>query len=330
MTTFDSTTVYDCAHAPQPLGELLAQGGEGAVYPLQKLTDVLLKRYHPQVLAQRGPALRAKVEAMRGLQALRADKRQSWPLLHAFDDRRNWIGYCMYRAQGVPMFRLAHAMLYQRDFPRLDRPQLARYLIALVGQVQVLHAQGVMVGDYNLNNILCDPASNAITLIDCDSYQLHIAGRHYPCPVGSPDMTPPEQHGQRFEALVRTPHSEAFSLAIVLFKALMLGRHPYDIVGGADPVENLRQGTFAYGIGNSGIPRGAWYNIWSHMPHRLKSLFIQTFTVGAGEPQRRAAPDEWLEALRLYEREMHKGWHATEIKPAQPKAQTYRGSRSQP
>lgn len=325
----DSSTVYDTNRQPQELGALLAQGGEGAIHPLRQRPDILVKRYHPQVLAKRGPALRAKVEAMRTVAALRADKRLSWPLISVFDAQHDWVGYGMYRAQGVPMFHLAHAKLYQNNFPNLDRPRLVRYLIALVEQVQALHAQGVMVGDYNLHNILCDPASDAVTLIDCDSYQLQLNGQHYPCPVGSPDMTPREQHGQSFERLIRTPHSEAFSLAIVLFKGLMLGRHPYDIVDGADPVENLRRGTFAYGIGNRGIPKGAWYNIWSHMPHRLKTLFIQTFTEGAGEPQRRATLDEWLDVLRLYEREMHKGWHATEVKPPQPKAQTYRGSQSQ-
>lgn len=327
--TFADTIVYDAQHVPQALGPLLAQGGEGAVYPLLQRPDVLLKRYHPQHLAKRGAALRAKVEAMRSLQSLRADRRLSWPLIHAFDAQRNWVGYCMYRAQGVPMFRLAHAVLYQRDFPQLDRPHLVAYLINLVQQVKALHSQGVMVGDYNLNNILCDPASEQITLIDCDSYQLQIHGQHYPCPVGSPDMTPREQHGKNFDSLVRTPQSEAFSLAIILFKALMLGRHPYDIVGGNDPVENLRQGDFPYGLGNKGIPKGAWYNIWSHMPHRLKALFIQTFTEGAGDPQRRATPDEWLDVLRLYQREMAKGWHTSDIKPATPKAATYRGSQSQ-
>lgn len=322
------TTVYDLHQQPQHLSEKLAEGGEGEIYPLRDRPQVLLKRYHPSLLARRGAALQAKIEAMRGVEALRQDKRLTWPLIHAYDAQGNWVGYCMYRAEGVPMFKLAHARLYQKHFPGLDRRRLVDYLINLVQQVQALHRQQVMVGDYNLQNILCDPASDAVTFIDCDSYQLCIGGKHYPCPVGSPDMTAKEQQNQPFEKLVRTPQSEAFSLAIILFKALMLGRHPYDIVGGDDPVQNLCRGEFAYGIGNRGIPKGPWYNIWSHMPHRLKSLFIQTFQEGADDPARRASLEEWHEALTLYRREMDKGWHATDIQPAQPKAREYRGSLS--
>lgn len=322
------STVYDLNHQPQALDEKLAQGGEGEIYPLRDRPQVLLKRYHPALLVKRGGALRAKVEAMRSISALRQDQRLAWPLIHAFDAQRNWVGYCMYRATGVPMFKLAHAKLYQQYFPGLDRRGLVGYLIDLVQQVQSLHAQQVMVGDYNLNNILCDPASAAVTLIDCDSYQIRIGGQHYPCPVGSADMTAKEQQNQQFDALERTPQSEAFSLAIILFKALMLGRHPYDIVGGDDPVQNLCRGEFAYGIGNHGVPKGPWYNIWSHMPHRLKTLFIQTFQEGADQPMRRASLAQWHEALTLYRREMDKGWHVTDIQPAQPKAREYRGSRS--
>lgn len=320
--------IYDLHQQPQHLGEKLAQGGEGEIYPLRERPHVLLKRYHPALLAKRGAALKAKIEAMRSVCALRQDQRLAWPLIHAFDEQGSWVGYCMYRGEGVPMFKLAHAKLYQKYFPGLDRRGLVSYLINLVEQVQALHRQQVMIGDYNLNNILCDPATASVTLIDCDSYQLRIGNQLYPCPVGSADMTAREQQNQPFEQLLRTPQSEVFSLAIILFKALMLGRHPYDIVGGDDPVQNLCRGEFAYGLGNRGIPKGPWYNIWSHMPHRLKTLFIQTFQDGANQPLQRASLEQWHEALVLYRREMDKGWHLTDIQPAQPKARDYRGSRS--
>lgn len=320
--------VFDIQQQAQPLDDKLADGGEGTVYPLRNRPNVLFKRYHPHHLAKRGHSLHDKIEAMRRLPALRTDKQLSWPLIHAYDVQGNWIGYCMYRAHGVPMFRLAHPVLCQRSFPGLDRPRLVAYLLRLTRQVDVLHAQGAMVGDYNLNNILCDPDSDRVTLIDCDSYQLHIQGQHYPCPVGSPDMTPLEHHNRSFETLVRTRHSEAFSVAIILFKVLMLGRHPYDIVGGSDPVQNLCSGHFPYGLGGGGIPKGPWYNVWSHMPYQLKAMFIQTFTEGATQPEARPTPRQWHEVLRLYQREMAKGWHATDIRPARPKSNAYLGSQN--
>jgi Uncharacterized protein with protein kinase and helix-hairpin-helix DNA-binding domains len=321
--------VYDYQGKPQQLDKPFGEGGEAVVYPLAQRDDVLVKLYHPAELAKRGAALQQKVEAMRKVPALANQKGVSWPLISVFDNRKRWIGYAMYKGQGVPMFKLAHAVLYTRHFPNLDRERLTGYLISLVQQLKQLQHNGVMVGDYNLNNIICDPSSDRLTLIDCDSYQVRVNGQHFACPVGTPDMTPKEQHGSAFTELVRTKESEAFSLAIILFKCLMLGRHPYDIVGGDDPVANLKSGHFAYGIGNRGIPKGPWYNIWSHMPHRLKSHFITTFTEGADDPFKRTSLDEWLESLQLYRKEINKGWHEAAIRPDKPKTNVYRGNNSQ-
>jgi DNA-binding helix-hairpin-helix protein with protein kinase domain len=114
-----------------------------------------------------------------------------------------------------------------------------------------------------------------------------------------------------------------------MFMALMLGRHPYDIVVGSERAENLRRGDFPYGKGNTGIPRGRWYNIWSHMPHRIKALFIRTFMQGAGDPSQRATLDEWLEAFDIYRKEITKGWHEVTMDPKEPKKSNYRGSNAE-
>ncbi len=323
-----NATIFDPKGACRTLGPELASGGEGQVFPLQQDPEILVKCYHPEVLAKRGAELRRKTEAMLTLKDQFRSHPVSWPLLSVLDEQRRWIGYAMRRAQGVPMFRLAHAMTYAKSFPALDRIQVVAYLRSLLAALDGLHRHGVRAGDYNPNNILCQPGSDAVSLIDCDSYQVAVGGQLFRCPVGSPDMTPKEQHGRAFSEILRTEESERFSVAIVLFKCLMLGRHPYDIVGGDDPVNNLKAGRFAYGRGNTGVPKGPWFNIWSHMPHRLKEMFIHTFTDGAMQPEVRPTLAEWNLALKLYQAEMAKGWHETAIKPAQPKSREYRGSRS--
>lgn len=319
------TTVFDRDGHRQALAPLLAQGGEGAVYPLLGRADVVVKCYHPEVLRKRGKALEAKVAAMVDMKE-RFRGRLCWPSLRVFDGQGQWVGYAMRRAQGAPMFKLAHTLLYEKHFPGLNRLQLVDYLISFLDKVNALHAQGVRVGDFNLQNVLCHPGSTGVDLIDCDSFQVETGGRLFHCPVGSPDMTAPEQQNKAFEKLERTLESEYFSVAIVLFKCLMLGRHPYDMVGGEDPVSNIRNGHFPYGEGSHGIPKGPWYNIWSHMPFRVKSLFIQAFTEGARDPNRRPDLAQWRDVLRLYRSDMNKGWHELSMKPAKPKAKTYKGS----
>ncbi len=321
------TTIFDPQGVARTLGPELAKGGEGRVFPLQQYPDILVKCYHPEVLSKRGQELQRKTEAMLVLKERFRSHPVSWPLVNVFDDQRRWVGYAMRRAKGVPMFRLAHAMAYAKSFPGLNRIEVVAYLRSLLSALKGLHHQHVHVGDYNLNNILCQPGSDKISLIDCDSYQIEVGGRLFSCPVGSPDMTAKEQHGRAFSDVVRTEESERFSVAIVLFKCLMLGRHPYDIVGGDDPVNNLMAGRFAYGRGNTGVPKGPWFNIWSHMPHRLKEMFIHTFTDGADQPSTRPTLVEWDKALELYQLEMAKGWHEPAIKPTKPKSSEYRGSR---
>ncbi|GAB1423602.1 hypothetical protein MASR2M16_08360 [Thauera terpenica] len=308
-----------------------AQGGEAAVHAVPSFPSVVVKLYHPQVLQKRSDALRAKIEAMSSdprLASLKQHPGLAWPRFSVFDARSQWRGYAMRRAAGVRMNVLAHAMAYREQFPNLDRPAVVAFLLSLLGTLKELHTAGVMVGDYNLANFLCDPDSAAVTLIDCDSWQVNAAGETFRCPVAAPDMLAPELQGKELGRISRTLESEHFSLAILIFKALMLGRHPYDVVGGAGPVENIRKGYFPYGQGGGGIPKGPWFNIWSHLPFKLKEQFIGTFKEGAPDPSARTSIAEWIDVLNLYQRELGKGWHDTQIKPATPKTKEYRGTQT--
>ncbi len=328
MQSSSYSNVLDRNGAVKQLGAELARGGEGTIYPLTDRADILVKCYHDDILHKNRKTLRDKLQAMVEVHQRFGNPNLSWPLLSVFNAQGEWIGYAMRRVSGVKMHCLAHAILYKKHFPSLTRVALVQILLNLVTQVEQLHQQGVMIGDYNLNNFMCDPQTLQVGLIDCDSYQVQLAGVRYPCPVGSPDLTPKEHHGMNYADVVRNPQSEVFSLAIILFKCLMLGRHPYDVVGGEDPVSNLKAGNFPYGKGNSGIPKGDWYNIWSHMPYRLKSLFVSTFVEGATDPQQRPSLADWKQALQLYQTELNKGWHETAMRPAQPKSSERRSNGS--
>jgi len=309
----------------------LAQGGEAAVYTVSRYPNVVVKLYHPRVLQSRANNLRAKIEAMSSDPVLARFKQHpglAWPRFSVFDENGQWRGYAMRKASGVRMSVLAHAMAYRQHFPNLDRPTLVGYLLNLLSTIQKLHEAEVMVGDYNPANFLCDPHSTSVALIDCDSWQVTANGKTFYCPVAAPDMLAPELLGKELDKMPRSQSSEHFSLAILLFKALILGRHPYDACGGESPVDNIKKGYFPYGIGGGGIPKGPWFNIWSHLPYRLKEQFVRTFKDGASNPSNRTTVAEWINLLTIYQREMAKGWHSTEIKPATPKPRDYKGSQS--
>ncbi len=237
------TEVFDPQGNKVMLGEKMASGGEGAVYPISGRNSTLVKIYHTDILKKRGLDLNRKIEVMVDMKDKFKGK-LCWPSVRAFNAQNQWVGYAMRRAEGVTMFKMAHPMIYKNHFLNLDRVQVVNYLINFLDKVAMLHSNDVMMGDYNLNNILCNPHSDQVDLIDCDSYQIHVGGQLFRNPVGSPDLTAPEQQGKDFGKIDRTVESELFSVAIILFKCLMLGRHPYDAVGGDDPIQNIKKRAF--------------------------------------------------------------------------------------
>jgi DNA-binding helix-hairpin-helix protein with protein kinase domain len=320
--------VFDPLGQPKNLGNLIAKpGGEGSVYILKDKPGILVKVYHPEKLKINRELYQSKIEAMIGLKDTFANVDVCWPLLSVYDNSKLWIGYAMKQGIGIPMRYLAHGVAYRKHFPNLNRVVLCQFLLSFIKNIEILHSKNIYIGDYNLLNFLCEQGKNKVTMIDCDSYQISISGRNFPCPVGSSDLTPIEHHNKDFRKIIRTEQSENFSLAIIIFECLMLGRHPYDIVGGDDPVTNLRNSNFPYGKGRSGIPVGPWYNIWSHMPYRIKNLFIQTFTEGVFSPDKRPSVKNWYDEISIYLQEMNKDWHNKDISPQQPKSKDYKGNR---
>ena len=324
--------VFDRAGKSQLIGDEIARGGEGVVHALVGKPSVVVKLYHPELLARRGEQLRDKVDAMVGLRHSFDASALAWPALSVHDERGAWIGYAMRHAAGVSLAKLAHPMLCRKHAPDLDRNDVVRLLVAVVRTLGRLHGAGVYLGDINLNNFLYDHVNGKVTLIDCDSYQVCVDGRLFPCVVGAPDMIPPEHHGLTLAEVRRTAESDQFSLAILIFRCLMLGRHPYDFVGGGTVVENLRRGHFPYGTGgaapgrNGSIPAGPWYLIWSHLSFEIKSLLIRTLLNGASDPAARARPSEWLIAFEKYAQGLAKGYHDGALRPAKQKSAERRGA----
>lgn len=321
------TNVYDVNGVVKKLEPRLAKGGEGEIFPLAERQTVLVKRYFDSQLTKEKAYLEEKVETMRLLRNEVAGLNISWPAICVFNEHKQWIGYAMPKVEGHTMRTLAHAMLYKKHAPNLNRRDIATMMLSWLNTIKKLHAMNVMIGDYNLSNFMWDPKTLNVGFIDCDSYQIKHRGKTYRCLVGSPDLTAPEQHGRSFKQIERTLESEYFSIAIILFMCFMLGRHPYDIVGGEDPVKNLQHGNFAYGKGKNGkqtIPKGDWYKIWSHMSYSMKSLFVQTFTDGVYEPGQRATIDQWINVLQQYRKEIDKGYHSLEMRPAEVKSPTHK------
>jgi DNA-binding helix-hairpin-helix protein with protein kinase domain len=165
-----------------------------------------------------------------------------------------------------------------------------------------------VIGDINHSGILI--SENALaTLIDCDSFQVQVAGKTFLCKVGVPDFTPPELQGKRFDQILRTTNHDAFGLAVVLFNLLFMGRHPFAgrFLGRGDmPLETaIAQYQFAYSARKNetrtepppSVP------LLADIPQELAAAFEISFgQLGVSSGRPRAA--EWAGILKRAEGEV--------------------------
>jgi DNA-binding helix-hairpin-helix protein with protein kinase domain len=293
----------------QRLEPALARGGEGAVHAVAGAPGKIVKRYHDKLLAdhRRAAALRAKITALAAVGELRNHERFAWPQIHVFDGHRRWVGFAMRRVAGKPLNYLA-APANVRDFlPGWTRRHLVRVAHDLVHGLLLLEKHGVRAGDINMANFLLDPATGAVSFLDCDSYQVtDAAGRLHPCPVHTPKYSSPEFLDNARANSPRTVEHLRFSIAILLFEILTLGVHPYMKLGGGDPVENIRDGRCGIGAkdadGNGGgafLP-AVFYRRYAELPDYVRPLFARTFRTGHANPAARATLEEWLKALKRW------------------------------
>lgn len=331
-----SNTVRNYAgEAVELSNEPIARGGEGAIYLVPSYQRAVVKIYHPDILNKRQMQLKNKIDLMsqhKQFESLKTNGNLTWPLFSVTDNNGNWLGYAMRKIEnGKGLNLLGHAKAYIKHFPNLTRSDVVDYLLDLTKTIKLLHAKKVMIGDYNPTNFLCftnKVNDKKVAFIDCDSWQIEVDNQKFYCPVSVPDMLPPELMNKQLENYPRTEQSELFSFAILLFKILMLGRHPYDSVGGENPVSNIKKGYFPYGKDGGEIPVGKWYNVWSHLSFKIKDAMIDTFKDGTNDPSKRTPLKIWEEILAIYKKEIAKNWHSNELVPGKAKSKKYNGSNS--
>lgn len=319
--------IYDCNHIPIETKEVVGTGGEATVYSLKKKNNVLCKAYHKN---NNHSDVKNKIEVMikhKTFQKLQSHPNYSLPIIEIFDENKQWIGYAKRNAEGVNLSLLAHPILMKKNFPKIKKVDIVETLIKFLKDVQRLHENEIFIGDYNLSNFLINKKTYDISFIDTDSWQFTYRKKIYRCNVGTADMTPPEHQSVDFKTINRTIESELFSIAVLLFKVLMQGRHPYDQVGGESVLKNISNGLFPYNLEkttNKYIPNGPWFNLWNELSKEIKVLFMKTFCnqsqkrlLLSSNSQKRATVEEWISALSDFRYTFLKGKN-TKVNSTQP------------
>lgn len=292
------------------LGKPIASGGEGTVYHLQNNALVVAKLYHA---AARTQERRIKLERLLSKQISIKEMvrlRIALPLDILQDAHGLFAGFVMPRLDALPLrVALFSKQRCARYFPNMERVELTNFAIGFVKQLQFLHRKGIYVGDINPLNVLIERQNPSHGwLIDADSFQVD----SLPCPVGTDLFTPPRLQGCDFKQTLRCAEDEAFSMAIMLFMILMMGKHPYAKIGGESPAKNIAKMDFPYPLhgGMAEVPKGEWGYIWTHFNRELKSAFVDVFT-----GKRHYSDTNWLKLLEKYRHVVSKGYFSKKLYP---------------
>lgn len=204
------------------LGKLLGKGGEGAVYEVVGKPDLVAKIYLKDIPAERAEKLRAMSQLLTPkLAALTA-----WPHDVLYGNGSKVTGFLMPKVIAHDVHEVYGPKSRQQIFPQADWRLLVRTALNTARAFAVVHEAGILVADVNHGGIMVS-ADATVRLIDCDSFQFAAGAKTFLCEVGVEDFTPPELQGKAFRGVVRFANHDNFGLAVLIFRLLMLGRHPF-------------------------------------------------------------------------------------------------------
>jgi len=218
------TRRYSGAGHPVEPGKVLGRGGEGAVHEIAGRPGFVAKIYHQPVSPDKALKLEGMVrQAHPGLLEIAA-----WPVdVLRIQPGGPAQGFVMHRVNGYHEIHSLYGPSHRkRTFPQADWSFLIHTARNLASAFETIHARGHVIGDVNPGNVVVSPQA-LVKLIDCDSFQIDTGERLFLCDVGVPQFTAPELQDRPFHGLRRTPDHDAFSLALLCFHLLFMGRHPF-------------------------------------------------------------------------------------------------------
>lgn len=282
-----------------------AGGGEGRIYQVATDSRLVAKVYHhPTSIHEKKLALMV-ANPWPGAAAPQAHHPIAWPLDLLIDNKSHrFVGLLMWRVTGMfPIYKFYTPQTRRVVCPKFNYRYLHRVARNITALVDVAHSRHIVMGDINESGLL--GGDNAlVTGVDADSFQIcdPCTGRLYRCEVGKGDFTPAELQGQDLSKVDRSVEHDRFGLAVIVFRLLMEGAHPFDGkfegIGDPPPLEaRISSGHFPHG--RKRVP-------WSPKPvappfailhPTLQQLFIRCFEEGHKNPRLRPDAQTWIRAL---------------------------------
>lgn len=284
--------------------ESITSGGEGSIYNIEGMPDLVAKIYHEK---NRTENRKNKLLAM-----LETDSNDlsecAWPHAILYQDN-NFCGYVMQKVSGLSSLIDFYVYDNRKKYLWSQYVKVAENIAAAVNNV---HDSGHIIGDLNPNNFMLDVNTGRVMLVDTDSYHIKSkSGEIFPCTVVTPEFIPPELQGKTFdENNARNMFNEStdnFALAVIIFRLLMNGVHPFSCVvttkesmSNFQPVKNIQNGYCPYFTKsniNGKIAKTRYSPNIGILPRDIQKLFERAFIEGQQSKSARPRADEWFYAL---------------------------------
>ena len=289
------------------VGAFLGGGGQGEVYRAQLVDgqgaglEVALKWFFPHYLHQ-DPDLRARLE--RAVDTGPPSDRFLWPQELVQTADRPGFGYVMPLREDH--FVGITDLVTRRAVPTLRALVTAGFELA--HNYRQLHAKGFCYRDISFGNVFFDPENGEVRI--CDNDNVSVDNQGSGVIGGTARFMAPEI--VRGEAGPST-ETDLFSLAVLLFY-MLVNHHPLEGAREAQircfdlPAMTSLYGTHPLFIfdANDDSNRPLVGNhdnalaLWPLYPRFMQELFLQTFTEGLHDPDKRTRESQWSsELIRL-------------------------------
>ena len=281
---------------------LTRAGGEGQVFTIPTLPTVVAKLYHNPPSPEKIEKLRFQIKSSNpSLESIAA-----WPTDLLVDPRNPKVvhGILMRKMSGKEIHKLYGPTDRHNEFPTAGWDFLIHVATNCAIAFETLHESGAVMADVNEGNLLVQERDGRVGLIDCDSYQIQNGRGMYLCDVGIPMWTPPELQGLNFRGLQRTANHDRFGLAVVIFRLLFMGRHPFAGVPVSREQYEIQVAikrflfAFSHHTWSKGVKPPPVSLPLDAIPERLRQLFEKAFLPGSERPNTRPTGREWAIELK--------------------------------
>ena len=288
------------------LGELINKGGAaGKIYKSVTHPKLVAKIFHEKGKSQTN---RRKLEAMLlnppNIPHIQSDGREfvqiAWPEAILEDDEGFCVGYLMPFINTEEAVSLDHLMqkavrqkvgLSERYTDRLDAASNVATMVA------ALHKCGHYIVDLKPSNVFVYKEKMIIAMFDCDGFSINGNSHRYPAEFVSEEYIYPEGMSQSCEEMGQ--EQDKFALAVILFKLLNNGIHPFSGTPRKQNSEMLSiqeriaKYNYAYGLWPDSYQSPHPYSMHEYFDAKTLKLFDRAFL----KDQNRPTAKEWVEHI---------------------------------